>query len=491
MPRRDDPGDELMQLMQLIQQQMLAGDSLPDPAELLSEIAELPQRPDIHWVGFIEPLEIPGMPLPPGVSPHLAVMIRPESPEASLSELAESREEAEVMLLGAILEPDDDVDIYRPGTLFVPDVQQAFTLSNLLRGAGIRVEVEPTGNLQLVRQQLVGQFLQEASEQQASMQPQPLFEGLSDEQVSDFVQAFRRFMQAGAWRILPPDKPLFARWNAEEGQPRSLYATVMGDMGESFGVAFFGDWLAYAEQINNSFDQELTVRGLDGMEAVTEGQEQEFTSDDWARLRGLGLLAGRQKTAPVLQRLGLEGTMPPRTPVPVVTAILNVLAERAGKKASGRVTSLRGRWQGVEVHFPGKPRDELRPEELTGTVTLSLTGGRWLEEDEVFRLTGPSGELISKMRADIARQLAAAGKKMRRLESLVPLRITRPILDMELAPGDLFREDFRVWEQGLGTPPITLAQLTRREGLESFGVKVAVDFSPEPTEGFSWSLTKE
>lgn len=475
-------------LAQLLQRGEFDISAPPTPDELRAELAALPPREGAVWAGFvqeIDPKDFGDVPVP-GKVPTLWVLMRPEGPEASHVEVADTPQEAQKLLLEAMLIPPPGGESYRPAALYVPDAQQAFALGNLLRGSEVQVAVEPTGDLKTVRQQVLDDLSRIAEEREKVMLPVPVLAGLGDEAVREYAEAFGDFMRYAAWRVLPSDKPLHAEWRGPDGERHGVYATVMGSSGESFGLALFGDWLEYSEQLNSSFDQELMLRGIGGMEAVSEGTERELHPDDWSILARLKLLRGRGKgrTAPSLQRLSLNGMQAPSTPVHVVTAMLRVLADRAAQKPGQQATSLRSDWQGVRVRYPGKPVHELRPEELNGTVKLRLRGGRMLESGEVLTITGPSGETMARMRRELRKTVS------RRERELIPFRLTRPVLMDEPEPGHFaLADDLRVWEQGPGLPGATLAQFTRRSGLEFFGARLEVEFLPEPCEGFSLTLS--
>lgn len=467
MPRKPF-NNELLELMQMLSGEFMLDPAFEDPDELRRNVAELPLRPETRWLGFVEPMDMSNFPIPEGLTPHMAVLLRPEGPEASLSELAEDYADAELMLLQEIVQPDgEDVEVYRPGVLLVPDAQQAFVLSNVLRDTGIKVEVEPTDELTKLRRSILSQFAQEAATQVAKLQPQTLFTGLTDDEVQDFVAAFRHFMQAKAWNVVQPDKAISATWTDAAGVRRTIYATAMGDMGESFGLAFFDDWLAYSEQINSSFSQELVLSGLGGMEAVTEGGKEELSQEDWARLKQLGLERG---PLPTLQRVGLEGTMPPHTPLPVATALLSVLSERAERKKGGRASSIKGSTGGVEVRYPGKPEDELSAEELSGTITLAVGD---------VTISGPAHESMTELYKYL--------RFVPELRGNVPFRLTRPVPLEAPQPGLPFEaDDLFVWEYGPNRPKVLLTQLTRREGLEWQRQPLTVSHSATESENFSW-----
>lgn len=485
MPRRSDDG--ISRLARLLEQGTFAPRP-PTVDEMRARLAALPPREGVPWAGFVYDMppeafaELGGA----GAMPTLWVLMRPEGPEASHVEMAETHSEAQASLLGAMLAQAGEP--YRPAVLYAPDAQQAFELGNLLRGSGVRVEVEPTGELRDMRAQVLDDFARAAREHQAAMRPLPALAGLDEALVREYAGAFADFMWHAAWKVLPSDKPLHATWVDDSGEHHSVYATVMGDLGESFGLALFGDWLEYSEHLNSSYDQELMLRGLGGMEAVTEGTEAELHPDDWATLQRLKLLRGRGKrrTAPSLARLSVHGAQAARTPVHVVTALLRVLADRAAQRPGQRATSLKREWQGVQVQYPGKPVHELRPEELTGTVRLRLRGGRMLEPGQLVTITGPSGETMAKMRRELNKTLS------RKERDLIPFSLTRPVIMDDPEPGEVAMTDnLRVWEQGPGMPGATLAQFTRRSNLEFFWTQVEAEFAPEPCEGFSLTVSEE
>lgn len=490
---------EFALFMKSFQDQLNADADYFDPETLVETIADLPQRPDVSWLVIVQELPKDAFPAEfigeEDVTPHLLVVLSPDFPEPIMFEVAEDREEAELMVLQCLTdeqegEDGDEIEPYRPAALLTNNAQVAFSLGNWLRETGIEVQRETRPEVHTMLNDVLEQFRAESQRQQAMMTPRPVLVGLSADVVREYVTAFNRFMKSSAWEVLMPDKPLFAAWQDADGTRHSLYATAMGDMGESFGLAFFKDWLAYTEQMENSYNQELVVAGLEGFEALNASGESDFAPQDWAYLKELGLLKGRNPQVPSLMRVGLEGTLPTRTPVHVATAIMNVLADRAESRGT-RASSLKGEWRGVQISYPGKPRDELRPEELTGTVTLNIAGGPFLAQGLTFSITGPSAELLSKMYPQVLRQIESS-KKDSELWRPLPREIERKIPGMEDDEDhfSLVRMDgLRVWRHGQGSTPVTMAQLTRREGLQYQYADIRAEFNPQPCEGFSYKLT--
>ncbi|RTR30946.1 hypothetical protein [Deinococcus radiophilus] len=493
MPNHDRE-DFMAQLLAMLE----AVEERPDPAELRGEIAALPQRQDAVWAGFLLDLSaVLGDSMhsssPAEVQATLCVLMRSEGPEANVLEVCESAAEAEQLFLSTVLDvPGENMGIfdaglaspepYRPALIEAPDAQHAFALGNLLRGTDIEVQVDATGTLATLRDQLQSEFIARAAEQAVAMKPLPMFGNASDQAVNDFLAAFQRFVTHRVWEVIPADKPVFVEWTDEAGQRFTAYGCVMGELGEAFGMVFFDDWLTYTEQMHNAHIEAYLLSNVEGLEAVNLGGDAELDPADWARVQRVTPEADPQHV-PVLQRRSVQGTLPRRLPLHLVTGVLEVLAGRAQKRPGRHATSVTGTWQGVQVRYPGQPLHELTAAEAAGTVTLDI---RDAHGGPALRVVGPADLSLGKMHKELS------PKVPQDLRDLLPLSLLRPMPGTGdeaghlggLAAFDL--EDMLVWEKRQDSPDALLWHVTRREGLTWMDWSVQATFSPEPPQGLSW-----
>lgn len=451
--------------------------------------SKVPVNPRLEW--WVGVVELRDMPLPfPGETPVLLVLVDLHSaaPEPLyLNILMEGGlEEAYAVVLEFMADPEEGQP-QAPARLYTPDAQTAFALGNLLRESKIMVQQggpqELTEFLEFTRSQIV----QQASQEMQVRQPTAFLTGLPDDEVRAFILAFQEFMSRRTWKILEPDKAMYAHWVNADGTAGQTYATIMGDLGSSYGVAFYPDWLSYAVQIQNSRgpdDIERILAFIGGMEAVSWGTEAEFAPQDWARLKALKLV--KNGKAPSLLRMTVDGTQPPRLPVQAITGILNVLNERAAKRASP-VTSLTGQSGLVAVKYPGTPRHELTEAERTGSVTLHVHNKSDFRESHL-RLKAPADLLMSQLNSQAKKLLRAQyGKEA---EYAMPFTFF-----LSASDGDVFpKERLDVWDSGgLGAGSVTLAHLARLGDLRThYGtVQAALQAEAVPDVQLTYEVVKD
>lgn len=425
--------------------------------EVLAYVQTLPLQAETVWLVAVQ--EMPDLLLPEEGAPAVVLVVDAASGQIVTSEVTTdiTAQVVQEIVLETMLAPEAaGLRPQRPGQLFTLDAALAFSLHTTLASLGIRVERRDSPELEALLAHLTdetGAGLQAQIERQ---RPHAFLQDVLDQDVQALLEAFTRFVNARPWQNFAPDKPVRATWTNPDGTAGQLYATVMGDLGEVFGLALYPDWLSYSKHILNSFNPELALLATGGLESLTLSQREELHPEDWERLRAAGLPA-RARAAPALGRVGLTGTQPPTVPLRPLTAVLTMLAERAERRASP-VTSLKAASGGVSVKYPADPRDELSPEDRRGSIELRVrsSAGPFTYDGEVV-MTGPPELLVRQAFAQARRLLDQQSRQGRTV--YLPYHLESA--GQARADGGLYGDlHVRVWENRPGSPALTLAHLT-------------------------------
>ena len=439
-------------------------------ADLLDQARELPQDGSALWVVATRRLE--GVPLPDEqtgqpTDPWLVIVLDARSGQMLHAEpqAEPTAEDVTGALLLCMLEPGDFAP-KRPGRILSEDGPLALSLHMALAGLGVRVERQDLPGLQ-------GALDVMAREVQAQLrrdQPLPFLSGLGADEVKGLVTAFSRFLAAEPWTVFAPDRPVYASWTTPGGERAGLYATLMGELGQEFGLALYPDWLSYARHVANAHDTGDALEATGGLEALTLSIAEYLHPDDLSAMRRAGLKPGEE---PGLLRVGPHGVAPPLTPVVPLSAVLNLLSARAERQASrvssshvapSRVISLKAAHGGVQLRYPAGPADELSADEAAGSVRVSLSSGPNVFAPNVSAreplelvFTGPAGTLLRKALRDVGAWLGAHDVHL-----TLPFRLSLLPEGPGTLPGDFLRPPGpTLWQERTDTPDLTLVHLTR------------------------------
>lgn len=459
-------------------------------ADLLPEVSALPQRQEAAWLVAAEPL--PGvLPESEGV-PVLVLIVDMNSGQVLRGEpvLEAGPDDILKVTLLAMLDPGfsevggPDEPGYRPAQLLTPDPALAFSLHTALAGLGIRAEHHDRPEFRELLAEMRTQLGQALRQQAQASAPHPFLDGVLDAEVAELIRAFGRFLEAEPWAVFEPDKPLLARWVNPDGSAGQFYATVMGDLGEVRGLSLYPDWLNFVAALSNPSDPALLLGVTGGVESLTLSARSEFGPADWARLRSNGL-PDYAESGPALLRFGPAGTESPGTPLAPLIAVLDLLSQRAERRASP-VTSLKATQSGVRVQFPANMRGDLTDEERQGSVRLSIQAdSSFLYGGEIV-LVGPP-ELALRRVMSLAQGKIDAQMNARRAAGqpvgpvMLPYHLESPdvALDIPGMDGEPLRAT--LWEGRTGlAPDLTLAHLARLgHAIESFH-RIMVQASVQP-----------
>ena len=429
-------------------------------ADLLDQARALPQDDSALWVVATRRLE--GVPLPDEqtgqpTDPWLVIVLDARSGQMLHAEpqTEPTAEDVTGALLLCMLEPGVSAP-KRPGRILCEDGPLAMSLHMALAGLGVRVERQDLPGLQGA----LGVMAREVQAQLRRDQPLPFLSGLGADEVRGLVTAFSRFLAAEPWTVFAPNRPVYASWTTPGGERAGLYATLMGELGQEFGLALYPDWLSYARHVANAHDTAEALEATGGLEALTLSTAEDLHPDDLSVMRRAGLKPGEE---PGLLRVGPHGVASPLTPVAPLTAVLNLLSARAERRAmhmtSGHVTSLKAAHDGVQLRYPAGPADELSAEEAAGSVRVSLRAGPSFSAQQPLEVvfSGPAGMLLRKALRGVGAWLGERAIRM-----TPPFRLSLPPEGPEPSPGDFLRPPGpTLWQERTDTPDLTLAHLTR------------------------------
>lgn len=423
----------------------------------LDALRALPLDPNLVWI--VTSRELPGL-LPPDEGiPSVTLILNAVTGQILTTELIPDATPDDVLdvVLDAMLDGTSAGVPARPRRILTPDAALAPVLADILTDLDVQVDLHAMPEIDGMFGEMTAQISTGLMDQQAAYAPRSFLTDADDATVRAFQQAGARFMAAAPWQTFPPDRLLRASWTAPDGTPAQLYALVMGELGQEYGLALYPDWPAYVQHTNNSFNTDLALLVTGGLESLTMSTEAEFDPQDWARLRAAGLGA-RTKKAPSLTRFTASGTAPARTPLHAVTALLNAVSERAERRRT-TVTSLKTELDGVQIQFPAGPRDDLSPAEREGSVRIvAHSSGAYVSSRPVI-LTGPPDMLLSRAFGAARKWLHEKERSLNERFHL-PYRLESP--DILIENGNMFGDlHARMWDSHVGAPNLTLAHLVR------------------------------
>lgn len=433
------------------------GAAFKEEAFDLDALRALPLDPNLVWI--VTSRELPGLLPPEEGLPSVTLILNAVTGQILTTELIPDATPDDVLdvVLDAMLDGTSAGVPVRPRRILTPDAALAPVLADILTDLDVQVDLHAMPEIDGMFAEMTAQISTGLMDQQAAYAPRAFLADADDATVRAFQQAGARFMAAAPWQTFPPDRLLRASWTAPDGTPAQLYALVMGELGQEYGLALYPDWLSFVQHTNNSFNSDLALLVTGGLESLTMSTEAEFDPQDWARLRAAGLGA-RTKKAPSLTRFTASGTAPARTPLHAVTALLNAVSERAERRRT-TVTSLKTELDGVQIQFPAGPRDDLSPAEREGSVRIvAHSSGAYVSSRPVI-LTGPPDMLLSRAFGATRKWLHEKERSLNERFHL-PYRLESP--DILIENGNMFGDlHARMWDSHVGAPNLTLAHLVR------------------------------
>ncbi len=453
--------------------------------ELIKEAKELPVLLESNWLLVVKSLSN----VDPEIDPVLVMLTDMTRQEILFQAIWEDGDIEEIagVLLQSMINPESDQDsdrvleAVRPATVNVNDKKVAKALKEILSELKIEVRFENDASVQASIEKTIDIVKEQIAIQQEIFKPIPFLTGQPDQMVIDLHAALTDFYTAKTWNIFgPSNKPIRATWQNEQGQRQQCCATVMGEMGENFGLSLFdsaGQW-AIIEQADSSIP---VIKLIGGLERFALAKALELAPEDLAVYKRLGLkpvVIDGKPLWPIQQRFTVEGHSLPHTPLFAVLALLKIMTQRAQKNPHTKVSTLKGSFEGVKVHYPSPLSDDFSDEEKRGSVEITVTGKNNLNPDtpNKYTITAPANMTL--------RDIWKAGNTQISSWRL-PVNLSF-MTDPDEADDDFFSLGLTniFWEEHKSAPLMIAKHLTEVGTLENLGQEVnAVWLPDQPISG--------
>lgn len=304
-----------------------------------------------------------------------------------------------------------------------------------------------------------------------ALEPDPIpayFSNYAENEVKAFFRAANAFFQARPWEVIDGTRFLAFRVGAGPWH----YANVMGQAGETFGLAMFGDWLEVCRALNNpetlmevfenlqqgeeAHPKSLLAAGH--AESMSLSSLQALAPEDAAFLGQLNIKPGWRKQYAAVHRYTPAGTATPTFDPFLYTGLMTSLTERARKARGGRVSS-------IKVASP-TARGELE-------MRYPAKGDEGSRQDGYYRFRVPFhlGARSATPGGVLWAELEAPGevKWHRVMAALTKVAKTRP--DVFPWPAQLKHGDYLLWfdQAPVKEPSPTVEQLAALDGLTLAG----------------------
>ncbi|MDZ7800823.1 MAG: hypothetical protein U5K81_08555 [Trueperaceae bacterium] len=294
----------------------------PDPAE----VAALPVL-DEGWFFAVAPAAFMiGEEEPEAVTQWLAAVVSDAGDARAVRPHPEplDTDAAYAVVARACAGTDSEAEPGRPRHLTVASKRRAVQLRRALKGTDIPVE---EGDASPARE-----LLEQMTEALGSGVPAWLANE-DENDALDFLEATDDFYDAIPWERFPPDGYLAFR--VGEGPWR--YASIMGHLGDEFGMAMFEGWdhlQAFTEGGPTESQEEASARlkATGDFEGLSLSPLGSLSPLDAARYLELDVGPDVDGEVATLHRFTPERMARPRHGAAVYAALLRVVADRAGRK---------------------------------------------------------------------------------------------------------------------------------------------------------------
>ena len=356
--------------------------------------------------------------------------------------------------------PPNDLPAVRPKVVVVADPFVAEQLTEALQDLDIRGEAGD-----------VSPALEALDALKETLEPEPVptyFSSYAESEVKAFFKAAHSFFQARPWEAIDGTK--FLAFRVGEGPWH--YANVMGQAGEEFGLAMFGDWLEVCRALNNP---ETLMEVFENMSLGTQAQPKSFLAtgqaesmslsplqalapEDAAFLKQLKIKPSWRKQYAAVHRYTPQGTEVPTFDPSAYIGLMIILAERAQKVRGNPVSSIKAKTV--------TPRGELE-------VRYPAKGDEDSQQDGYYRFQVPFhlGAMSATPGEVLWAELEAPGeaKWHRVMAALTKLAKTNP--EVFPWPANLKYGNYLVWldQAPVKEPSPTVEQLAGLEGLTLAG----------------------
>jgi hypothetical protein len=391
----------------------------------------------------------------------------------SLGNRPPSQKELRELIAKGCTAAPNDLPAVRPEVVVVDDPFVAEQLTEALQDWGIRAEAGD-----------VSPALEALNALKEALEPEPIpayFSTYPEGEVKTFFKAAQAFFQTRPWEVIDGSKFLAFRL----GEGPWHYANVMGQAGEEFGLAMFGDWLEVCRALNNPetlmevFEnlslgaeaQPKSFLATGGAESMSLSPLQALAPEDAAFLKQLKIKPGWRKQYAAVHRYTPQGMEAPMFSPSAYTGLMTILAERARKVRGNQVNSIKATTltpQGaLELRYPAKGDEVSRRDGYY----------RFHVPFHLGALSSPPGEVLWA-------ELEAPGeaKWHRVMAALTKVAKTRS--DVFPWPAKLKHGDYLVWldQAPVKEPSPTVEQLAqlKRLSLAGFDHEDPLVFTPLP-----------
>jgi hypothetical protein len=348
----------------------------------------------------------------------------------------------------------------RPLEVLVADKALAKALAALLQAADIAVRAAPTP--------LTDEALDGLAHTLHRGDDTPLFTEENEQTVRAYFRAAHTFFKTQPWTRLDGDK--YVGFCFGEGPWH--YLSVLGQMGEEFGLSYFENWLHLCRFLHNQptlldfFEgagETLAFEAAGSMEGLTLEPRAALHPDDIARLKQLGVKPPYQGSYPIVRRFTLEGMEPPQRSLSDYRVLMEALAQAVRQRRARTITSIK---QTITV------------DEVSVTLRYPASGDEVLTENPgTYRLV--ISQINPEAQAGTGRiEIDAPGDT--RLDAIN--RALRQELGDAFWLNGVYEDAYLLWDydMGRGLPMPFLFQLASRSTLE-----VTFYHDPFPLQVFS------
>ncbi len=323
------------------------------PAPSLEVVLALPQSETEEWLLSVQALDyVQDSPFSDAKLVYLAVIIDSagQMRDTQMQPKIFVASELEVLLLRACANPPSGRVPLRPKALRFPDAALAGSLTAFLSTLGVAVGVADAS----IEDQIYQTFAEKGG---LEIQTNYFFKDAPEQEIRDFTKVAKRFFGLKPWEFILPDSCIAFKLPNADWQ----YATVMGHVGESFGLAMFPSWLGFCQFIHNQGG--VSPMGLDlenlgseedifsmlaaqfmnpmanlerqgGMESFNACEMMEIPPRDMARLQKLGIKPVFEGRFAFAQRFNEQGKLV-QTSLSLLEYTILLEALTAGFKNSG------------------------------------------------------------------------------------------------------------------------------------------------------------
>lgn len=226
----------------------------------------------------------------------------------------------------------------RPLEVRFEDTQQAGVLAKRLAEADITVRAAPTP--------MADQVLDEMLNTMDGVNDEPFFTTHDAQVVRAFFRTAKAFCRARPWDRFEGDTYVAFRL----GDGPWGYFSVMGQMGEEYGISVFEDWLHLCRFIHNQptpwdyamgLGQEKVFRAAGAMESLALEPGPMLHPEDADYFRQLGIKPIWKGMYATARRFTLEGMEPPRLSLFAYQALMEALVEVLARRRARTITSIK------------------------------------------------------------------------------------------------------------------------------------------------------